>query len=161
MWWLLWLVGILASLFLILYASFQIWVSTWQTYRNNEFGFSLRIPHGWDIKDPRKDTSDTQYVFDYGSILKIGDKATDFPMNKEGTYSYQGNLLIYIYQSNEKVTGTEIIKVADEGLSREFLIGDGRKAFDIDITVYRQHNFFEKLYLRLVEEFLIKSFSIK
>lgn len=46
-WWGLWFVGIFASLFIILYASAQIWVSTWQTYRNDEFGFSFRYPKSW------------------------------------------------------------------------------------------------------------------
>lgn len=49
-WWGLWLLGVLASLFMIFYAVFQIWVSTWQTYRNDEFGFSIKYPKSWIYK---------------------------------------------------------------------------------------------------------------
>lgn len=47
--WSLWILGVLASLFVIFYASFQVWVSTWQTYRNDEFGLSFRYPRDWYI----------------------------------------------------------------------------------------------------------------
>lgn len=48
-WWGVWFLGILASLFLILYGASQVWLSTWKTYRNDEFGFSFRYPSTWHM----------------------------------------------------------------------------------------------------------------
>lgn len=42
-----WIVAFMCVLFLIFTIVFKIWVSTWQTYRNDEFGFSFTYPKNW------------------------------------------------------------------------------------------------------------------
>ena len=44
-----WVLGVVLVLALILVIGFKIWVSTWQTYRNDEFGFSFKYPKEWYI----------------------------------------------------------------------------------------------------------------
>jgi hypothetical protein len=90
--------GSLFALVLIIIIGLKIWVSTWAVY--NGEGFLIRYPQGWDVQDPGSDTNDTQYVYDAGSVLKIGDKATNFPKDENGAYRYQGRLLIYMYKSD-------------------------------------------------------------
>lgn len=93
---LLWVLGILLGLVLITMIVLKIRVLTWPEYKGN--GFDFRYPLGWDIQDPRKDTSDTQFVYDSGSILKIGDQQTNFLKDTDGVYRYHGNTLIYVYR---------------------------------------------------------------
>lgn len=88
--------GSLFALTLIIIIGLKMWVLTWPVYKGE--GFLIRYPQGWDIQDPRRDTSDTQFVYDAGSILKIGDKATNFPKDTDGVYRYQGKLLIYMFK---------------------------------------------------------------
>lgn len=44
-----WVFGGIVVLVLVTFAGFKIWVSTWQTYRNDEFGFSFKYPKNWYI----------------------------------------------------------------------------------------------------------------
>lgn len=90
--------GSLFALVLIIIIVLKIWVSTWPEYKGE--GFLIKYPRGWDVQDPRKDTSDTQFVYDGGSVLKIGDKATNFSEDENGAYRYQGRLLIYMHESD-------------------------------------------------------------
>lgn len=45
----LFILGILIILVVIFVAGFKIWIFTWQTYKNEEFGFSFRYPSRWHI----------------------------------------------------------------------------------------------------------------
>lgn len=42
-----WVFGGVIFLVLVTFVGFKIWVSTWQTYRNDEFGFSFKYPKKW------------------------------------------------------------------------------------------------------------------
>ena len=46
---LLWVLGILLGLVLITMIVLKIWVSTWNTYKNDDFGFSFSYPSSWYI----------------------------------------------------------------------------------------------------------------
>ena len=159
---LVWMVGVIVGLILVCVIGFKIWVSTWQPYRNDEFGFSLKVPKGWDIKDPRKDSSDSQFVFDYGSILKFGDSSTDFPKNPSGDeYKYMGNMLIYVYQNPvSKNIGTSVVKIGSDNISRDFIYSNGKKSFYISVTVFNSESLFQKIRLILIEKLIINSFAI-
>lgn len=98
----LWVLGILVGLILIIGIGLKIWASTWPEYKGN--GFSFRYPQGWDIKDPKKDTTDAQFVYDAGSVLKVGDQATNFPKDTDGAYRYKGFVLIYILDHKASLT---------------------------------------------------------
>lgn len=45
----LWIVGVLVGLMLIVMIALKIWLSTWKTYKNDDFGFSVRYPASWYI----------------------------------------------------------------------------------------------------------------
>ncbi len=152
---------ILAGLILFLVLGLQIWLSTWKTYKNDEFGFSLKVPNGWDVKDPRKDTSDTQYVFDAGSILKIGDQNTDFSLAEDGNFEYKGNMLIYVYENPpSKKKGIEVIKIGADGVSKDFVYTGKNNAFLISFSLYNTDQFSKKLELKIIETLIVNSFHI-
>ncbi len=47
----LWVLGAVAVLALAFVIGFKIWVSTWQTYRNDKYHFTIRYPKGWVYKN--------------------------------------------------------------------------------------------------------------
>lgn len=44
-----WVFGAVIFLVLVTFVGFKIWVSTWQTYKNDELGFSFRYPKSWYV----------------------------------------------------------------------------------------------------------------
>jgi hypothetical protein len=158
---LLWIFGIVLGIFLISIIGFKIWMSTWQTYKSDEFGFSLKIPNGWDIQDPRKDKSDTQFVFDYGSILKFGDGDTNFPKDSNGNYSYMGNILTYIYSDiPDKLIGLNVVMEGTNGIDKDYIYGNSNKAFMISVRSYNDDKLLTKLKSKIIESLIANSFSI-
>jgi hypothetical protein len=120
----LWVLGGFAGLILIVGIGLKIWVSTWPEYRGD--GFSLRYPQGWDVKDPRKDTNDAQFVYDAGSVLKIGDQTTNFPKDTDGAYRYKGFVLIYVFGNKASLTlfdKSNVMKTAYYDIVGHFVIG--------------------------------------
>lgn len=81
-WWGVWFIGILASLFLILYGATQVWLSTWKTYRNDELGFSFRYPANWYITDIGSISTENLGSFAITDQVKKGGNAVDFNNSK-------------------------------------------------------------------------------
>ena len=155
------IITVFAAILLITALSLKIWVSTWQNYKSDEFGFSLRIPNGWDIKDPRKDENDAQFVFDDGSILKFGDAETNFPADSEGEgYGYRGDILVYIYENPpSKHIGLEVVKIGSDGISKDFIYSNGIKSFMISISASKTDSLIKKIRLKTIEALIVNSFT--
>lgn len=90
---LLWVFGIILGIFLIFTIGFKIWISTWQTYRNDEFGFSFKYPKKWYMGG----TEITKKQFDEkGTVLFWVDK--EKPEIVQGTTELRrsnGDVVIY------------------------------------------------------------------
>jgi hypothetical protein len=71
------LVAIFSCGFLVLYASVQIWLFTWKTYKNDEFGFSFRYPSSWFITKTFSITKDQ--LNKYGWVELYVDSVENLP----------------------------------------------------------------------------------
>lgn len=106
-WWGLWVIGIIASLILILWGASQIWLSTWKTYDVKDV--VVKVPSGWDVRDTTKDINGGILASGYTSVIKIGDLSTQNVGSPDDTAKYGGNLLIYVIKDMKKgVYYTEI-----------------------------------------------------
>ena len=109
---LFWGVVIPSFILLILYASLEIWLSTWRTYKNDVLGFSFRYPIGW-------------YVDNYGFGPESGNFTQTHFSPKPQTYgnvvdfskvSFQAQIDVY----NKKDLNDQLFKYD------YFKIGNGR-----------------------------------
>lgn len=63
---LVWVLAGIVGLVLLFIFGFMIWILTWKTYTNDEFGFSFRYPAGWHIGGTditKKQLDDKNVVF--------------------------------------------------------------------------------------------------
>lgn len=90
-WWGLWFVGVFLSILIILFTLFHIWVSTWQTYKNDEFGFSFRYPSNWHISG----NPITKEYFDVGRGIFWIDRLPELPSSGQDVVKSQGNVEVY------------------------------------------------------------------
>lgn len=99
-WWGLWFVGIFASLFIILYASAQIWVSTWQTYRNDEFGFSFRYPKSWYIVNKNNIPITKAQIDQYSWAGFYIDSKSELPNDPQDPIRSLGDVRVWIEKTS-------------------------------------------------------------
>jgi hypothetical protein len=90
----LWISGTITIFIAVLYALASIWVSTWKTYRNEEFGFSFRYPAVWHISG---NPIDKQY-FDSDRGLFWIDSKEELPLNEQDVFRSPGNVQIRAYK---------------------------------------------------------------
>lgn len=112
----LWILSIVLGFLLIFNIGFKVWVSTWQTYRNDEFGFSFKYPKSWYLGG----TDITKKHFEeIGSVFFWVDK--EKPEIVQGTTELRrsnGNVVVYISKksnSSNKLSKSEDYKPAIYG----------------------------------------------
>jgi len=103
----IWLVRIIVGLAIILFLSFQIWLSKWNTYTSNDFGFSFKYPDDWyvvgDLPSKIDFDKDNYPHGDFGGIIFNVDSQKNIYKN-HGKYSPSpGDVEISFYKINPKL----------------------------------------------------------
>jgi hypothetical protein len=104
----LWVLGALAVLVMIAFMGWKIWLSTWKTYTNSNFGFSFRYPGTWhlvaDLPVTKQQIDKSRQVEFYVDLKeKLPNSPTD-PLRS------QGDVQVDIRKDNSIITAHKLQK---------------------------------------------------
>ena len=95
-----WVFGAVIFLFLVTFVGFKIWVSTWQTYKNDEFGFSFRYPKSWYIVNKNNIPITKAQVDKYSSTGFYIDSKAELPNDPQDPIRSLGDVQISIEKTS-------------------------------------------------------------
>ena len=97
---LVWIFGVSIGLALAFVVGAKIWVSTWQTYVNDELGFSFRYPKSWHIVN-KNNIPITKYQIDkYGWAGFYVDSKSELPNDPQDPIRSLGDVQVWIEKTS-------------------------------------------------------------
>ena len=147
-----WVLGVVLVLALILVIGFKIWVSTWQSYRNDEFGFSFKYPKEWYIGGT--DVTKKQFNEKNNVFFWVDKEKPEIVQGTTELKRSNGDVVIYFSKNSigtsdffDRLSKSELVKVSkfgnkvgyvDEGINGRTSSGDWMAAeyVSIDLSSY-------------------------
>ena len=114
----LWVLGILAVLVVVVCVGWKIWLSTWKTYTNDDFGFNFRYPNTWHIVASLPIT--TQQLNKSGSVGFYIDSEEKLPNSPMDPLRSPGDVQVDIRKDKSIIEAHKLQKDFSKLTTRKF-----------------------------------------